>query len=233
MKFCAPYGPAVRQAVGPAVGGLLKPIVILTYLTYLMYNCISTTSWHKHCDHVGSRLKKSFTIPGRAIRKEIGFLFAAVFIGYQPHCLHFGVDCCMGTTVSLNFVVCPHRYVRCRNRGTKDLVSSWRRVTLKIIVRKRAAKIFCEIGNWLKKSKGSTDPGRAKVAKCWSIRGGLLNNNPTKIAGSSTAAEIRQSVSRCAKHVTGIASSFRGNSQLHSEHSRQMHRGEHVGHTDQ
>ena len=139
----------------------------------------------------------------------------------------------MGTTVSLNFFVCPHRNFRYRTRGTKNLLSSWRRVTLKIIVRKRAAKIFGEIGNWLKKSKGSANPGRAEIAKCWSKLGGLLNNYPTKITGSPTAAEIRQSVLRCARHVTGIASSFRGDSQLYSEHSGPMHRGKHGGHTDQ
>ena len=139
----------------------------------------------------------------------------------------------MGTTVSLNFFVCPHRNFRYRTRGTKNLLSSWRRVTLKIIVRKRAAKIFGEIGNWLKKSKGSANPGRAEVAKCWSKLGGLLNNYPTKITGSPTAAEIRRSVLRCARNVTGITSSFRGNSQLHSEHSGPMHRGKHGGHTDQ
>ena len=97
--------------------------------------------------------------------------------------------------------------------------SSGARVTPKIIVRKRTAKIFGEIGNWLKKSKGSANPGRAEIAKCWSKLGGLLNNYPTKITGSPTAAEIRRSVLRCARNVTGITSSFRGNSQLHSEHS--------------
>ena len=86
--------------------------------------------------------------------------------------------------------LCPHKDVWCQNSGTKDLVSSWRRVIPKIIVRKRATKIFGEIGNRLKKSTGSTDPNRTKVAKCWSIPDSLLNNHPTKITGSSTAAKI-------------------------------------------
>ena len=150
------------------------------------------------------------------------------------HTIHIlGVCCCMGTAVSLNFIICPHRNFRFRTRGTKDLLSSWRRVTLKIIVRKRAARIFRETGNWLKTTKGSTNPGRAKVAKCWSKLGGLLNNYPTKGTGGPTAAEVRQSVLRCARHVTGITGSFRGNGQLNLEHSCPMPRGEHGGRADQ
>ena len=107
--------------------------------------------------------------------------------------------CCMGIAVSLNFVVCPHRSARNRARGRKDVLNTWRRVAFKIILRKRAGKIFGQVGNWLKSTKGSTLPIRAEIAKRWSQLGGLLNNYPRKVTGCPLDAEIRQSVLRCAR----------------------------------
>ena len=148
--------------------------------------------------------------------KNYGSGFERKFIGYQPHCLHIRCCCCMGIAASFNIFVCPQR----RGYGAKrNLLNTWRRVAFKIILRKRAGQIFGQTGNWLKSTKGSQTPNRADIARCWSKLGGLLNNYPRKVAGVPTAAEIRQSVLRCARNVTGISSSFRGNSQLNSEHS--------------
>ena len=177
-----------------------------------MYNFIATVNWHTCCDHVGSR-NHITRHPAARDQERNRFLACREFHRLSAALLTYLV------LIVAKAQLCPHKDVWCQNSGTKDLVSSWRRVIPKIIVRKRATKIFGEIGNRLKKSTGSTDPNRTKVAKCWSIPDSLLNNHPKKITGSSTAAKIRLSVLRHARNVTGINSSFRGNSWLHSAHS--------------
>ena len=112
------------------------------------------------------------------------------------------VRCCwwMGIAVSLNIIVCPHRNSTRLTVGGKSLLNTWRRVVFKIILRRRAGRIFGQIGNWLKSTKGSTQLHfRPEVARNWSRLGGLLNNYPRKVSGGPSAAEIWQSVQRCSR----------------------------------
>ena len=108
----------------------------------------------------------------------------------------FHIRCClcMGLAVS-----CPRRKDRNLTVERKSLLNTWRRVAFKIILRKRAGRIFGQTGNWLKATKGSQLQIRAEIAKRWSKLGGLLNNHPGKVTGCPCDAEIQRSVFRCAR----------------------------------
>ena len=112
----------------------------------------------------------------------------------------------MGVAISsLHIVViCPRRVRVPRQRR---LLSIWKRVALKIILRKKACKIYSDTSKWLKATKGQcalAAPTRPTVAKSWSRLGGLLNNHP-KVEGAPTAAEIQISVSRCARNLGTVS----------------------------
>ena len=148
------------------------------------------------------------------------FWFVLVFIGYQFRIVslggfwsHFGssialpyiffVSMLMGVAI-LNFVLvinCPVRSTGGRQtRSRKHLLRVWRRVVFRIILRKRAGKLFGQVGYWLRATKGQCAlraPHRPVVASNWSRLGGLLNNHPAKVTGSPSNAEIQRSILRC------------------------------------